>query len=93
MGFTISKNQGSGRTVITVTPEENTTDKDIIQVLTVEAVDGSTKEVKLIHKKEKMNGNMLSGFHLLNYTLSLQEKAKRLLLYLPNKGNQWKESW
>lgn len=52
MGFTISKNQGSGRTVITVTPEEkNTTDKDIIQVLTVEAVDGSTKEVKLIHKK------------------------------------------
>ena len=28
MGFTISKNQGSGRTVITVTPEEkNTTDK------------------------------------------------------------------
>lgn len=38
-----------------------------------------------------MNGNMLSGFHLLNYTLSLQEKAKRLLLYLPNKGNQWKE--
>ena len=52
MGFTISKNQGSGRTVITVTPEEkNTTDKDIVQVLTVEAVDGSTKEVKLIHKK------------------------------------------
>ena len=30
MGFTISKNQGSGRTVITVTPEEkNATDKDI----------------------------------------------------------------
>lgn len=52
MGFTISKNQGSGRTVITVTPEEkNTTDKDIIQTLIVEAVDGSTKEVKLIHKK------------------------------------------
>lgn len=94
MGFTISKNQGSGRTVITVTPEEkNTTDKDIIQVLTVEAVDGSTKEVKLIHKKEKMNGNMLSEFHLLNYTLSLQEKVKRLLLYLLNNGNQWKESW
>ena len=52
MGFTISKNQGSGRTVITVTPEEkNATDKDIVQILTVEAVDGSTKEVKLIHKK------------------------------------------
>ena len=52
MGFTISKNQGSGRTVITVTPEEkNSTDKDIVQILTVEAVDGSTKEVKLIHKK------------------------------------------
>lgn len=43
MGFTISKNQGSGRTVITVTPEEkNATDKDIVQILTVEAVDGST---------------------------------------------------
>lgn len=52
MGFTISKNQGSGRTVITVTPEEkNATDKDIVQILTVEAVEGSTKEVKLIHKK------------------------------------------
>ena len=57
MVFTISKNQGSGRTVITVTPEEkNTTDKDIIQVLTVEVVDGSTKEVKLIHKKENTDG-------------------------------------
>jgi microcystin-dependent protein len=56
MGFTISKNQGSGRTVITVTPEEkNTTDKDIVQILTVEAVDGSTKEVKLIHKKGEGN--------------------------------------
>lgn len=54
MGFTISKNHGSGRTVITVTPEENnTTDKDIIQVLTVEAVGGSTKEVKLIYKKRE----------------------------------------
>ena len=56
MGFTISKNQGSGRTVITVTPEEkNATDKDIVQILTVEAVDGSTKEVKLIHKKGEDN--------------------------------------
>ena len=56
MGFTISKNQGSGRTVITVTPEEkNATDKDIVQILTVEAVDGSTKEVKLIHKKGEGN--------------------------------------
>ena len=56
MGFTISKNQGSGRTVITVTPEEkNFTDKDIVQILTVEAVDGSTKEVKLIHKKGEGN--------------------------------------
>jgi microcystin-dependent protein len=56
MGFTISKNQGSGRTVITVTPEEkNSTDKDIVQILTVEAVDGSTKEVKLIHKKGEGN--------------------------------------
>ena len=56
MGFTISKNQGSGRTVITVTPEEkNATDKDIVQILTVEAVDGSTKEVKLIHKKGEVN--------------------------------------
>lgn len=53
MGFTISKNQGSGRTVITVTPEEkNATDKDIVQILTV---DGSTKEVKLIHKKGEGN--------------------------------------
>lgn len=57
MVFTISKNQGSGRTVITVTPEEkNTADKDIIQVLTVEAVDGSTKEVKLIHRKDNTDG-------------------------------------
>lgn len=56
MGFTISKNQGSGRTVITVTPEEkNATDKNIVQILTVEAVDGSTKEVKLIHKKGEVN--------------------------------------
>ena len=56
MGFTISKNQGSGRTVVTVTPEEkNATDKDIVQILTVEAVDGSTKEVKLIHKKGEGN--------------------------------------
>ena len=56
MGFIISKNQGSGRTVITVTPEEkNATDKDIVQILTVEAVDGSTKEVKLIHKKGEGN--------------------------------------
>lgn len=56
MGFTISKNQGSGRTVITVTPEEkNAMDKDIVQILTVEAVDGSTKEVKLIHKKGAVN--------------------------------------
>lgn len=56
MGFTISKNQGSGRTVTTVTPEEkNATDKDIVQILTVEAVDGSTKEVKLIHKKGEGN--------------------------------------
>ena len=56
MGFTISKNQGSGRTVITVTPEEkNATDKDIVQILTVEAVEGSTKEVKLIHKKGEGN--------------------------------------
>ena len=56
MGFTISKNQGSGRTVIAVIPEEkNATDKDIVQILTVEAVDGSTKEVKLIHKKGEVN--------------------------------------
>lgn len=86
MGFTISKNQGSGRTVITVTPEEkNATDKDIVQILTVEAVDGSTKEVKLIHKKGEGNYESLSEFHPLNYTLSLQEKVKRLLLYLLNK--------
>lgn len=52
MGFTISKNQGSGRSVITVTPEEkNNTENDLIQVLTIEAVDGSTKKVKLIHKR------------------------------------------
>lgn len=58
MGFTISKNQGSGRTVITVTPEEkNATDKDIVQILTVEAVDGSTKGVKLIHKKGEGNAS------------------------------------
>ena len=86
MGFTISKNQGSGRTVITVTPEEkNATDKDIVQILTVEAVDGSTKEVKLIQRKGKAIMNTLSEFHPLNYILSLQEKVKRLLLYLLNK--------
>mgnify|MGYP001092373577 CR=1 FL=1 len=72
MGFTISKNQGSGRTVITVTPEEkNATDKDIVQSL-------STRKGKAIM-------NTLSEFHPLNYTLSLQEKVKRLLLYLLNK--------
>lgn len=43
MRFTISKNQGSGRTVITVTPEEkNSTDKDIVQILTVEEMPSHT---------------------------------------------------
>lgn len=51
MGFSISRDQGSGKTTITVTPDEkNNTEKDIVKVLTVEAFDGSTKEVKLIHK-------------------------------------------
>lgn len=51
MGFNISRDQGSGKTTITVTPDEkNNTEKDIVKILTVEAFDGSRKEVKLIHK-------------------------------------------
>lgn len=68
MGFSISKNQGSGRAVIAVTPEEkNTSGKDIIQVLTVEAVDGSTKEVKLIHRA---GDDESKGYFLLANNLS-----------------------
>lgn len=51
MGFIINKDQGSGKATISVTPEEkNTLEEDVITYLTVQSVDGSTKQVKLVQK-------------------------------------------
>ena len=56
MGLSIRKNEGWGRSVIRVRGEEkNGREKDIVEMLRVEGVDGWSKEVKVMEKKGEGN--------------------------------------